>query len=66
MEKRGRAVYSISAVARMVGVPVATIRTWEDRYHVVVPGAERERPPAVSPRSGRAAQVREELHGRWR
>jgi DNA-binding transcriptional MerR regulator len=33
----GRPVYSISAVARMLGVPVATIRTWEDRYEVVVP-----------------------------
>jgi len=32
-----RAVYSISAVSRMVGVPVATIRTWEDRYGLVVP-----------------------------
>ena len=37
MEKRGRALYSISAVGRMVGVPVATIRTWEDRYGLVVP-----------------------------
>ncbi len=34
----GRPVYSISAVARMVGVPVATLRTWEDRYALVVPG----------------------------
>jgi DNA-binding transcriptional MerR regulator len=33
----GRAVYSISAVSRMVGVPVATIRTWEDRYGLVIP-----------------------------
>ena len=33
----GRPLYSISAVARMVGVPVATIRTWEDRYGLVVP-----------------------------
>jgi len=33
----GRAIYSISAVGRMVGVPVATIRTWEDRYKLVVP-----------------------------
>jgi DNA-binding transcriptional MerR regulator len=33
----GRPVYSISAVARMLGVPVATIRTWEDRYGLVVP-----------------------------
>jgi DNA-binding transcriptional MerR regulator len=32
-----RPVYSISAVARMVGVPVATLRTWEDRYGEVVP-----------------------------
>lgn len=33
----GRPVYSISAVARMLGIPVATIRTWEDRYGMVVP-----------------------------
>jgi DNA-binding transcriptional MerR regulator len=33
----GRPVYSISAVARMVGVPSATLRTWEDRYALVVP-----------------------------
>lgn len=32
-----RPVYSISAVARMLGVPVATLRTWEDRYRQVVP-----------------------------
>jgi DNA-binding transcriptional MerR regulator len=38
MNGTGRPIYSISAVARMVGVPVATIRTWEDRYDVVVPG----------------------------
>ena len=38
MEGRsGRPVYSISAVARMVGVPSATLRTWEDRYALVVP-----------------------------
>jgi DNA-binding transcriptional MerR regulator len=37
MEGSGRPVYSISAVARMLGVPVATIRTWEDRYGLVVP-----------------------------
>ena len=37
MEGRGRPIYSISAVARMLGVPVATIRTWEDRYALVVP-----------------------------
>src|SRR5262249_11400279 len=39
MEAQGsRPVYSISAVARMVGVPVATLRTWEERYALVVPG----------------------------
>lgn len=32
-----RPVYSISAVARMLDVPVATLRTWEDRYGEVVP-----------------------------
>jgi DNA-binding transcriptional MerR regulator len=32
-----RPVYSISAVARMLDVPVATLRTWEDRYGQVVP-----------------------------
>lgn len=37
VEDRGRALYSISAVGHMVGLPVATIRTWEDRYELVVP-----------------------------
>jgi DNA-binding transcriptional MerR regulator len=38
MEEPGRRpVYSISAIARMVGVPVATLRTWEERYALVVP-----------------------------
>jgi DNA-binding transcriptional MerR regulator len=37
VEKRSRALYSISAVGHMVGLPVATIRTWEDRYELVVP-----------------------------
>jgi len=30
-------IYSISAVATTLGVPVATLRTWEDRYGLVVP-----------------------------
>jgi DNA-binding transcriptional MerR regulator len=30
-------IYSISAVARMVSVPGATLRTWEERYALVVP-----------------------------
>jgi DNA-binding transcriptional MerR regulator len=34
---QGRPVYSISAVARMLDVPVATLRTWEGRYQQVVP-----------------------------
>jgi DNA-binding transcriptional MerR regulator len=38
MEGMGsRPIYSISAVARMVGVPGATLRTWEERYALVVP-----------------------------
>jgi DNA-binding transcriptional MerR regulator len=32
-----RPIFSISAVARMLGIPVATIRTWEDRYGLIVP-----------------------------
>lgn len=32
-----RPVYSISAVARMLDIPVATLRTWEDRYGQVTP-----------------------------
>lgn len=30
-------VFSIGAVARMLGIPVSTLRTWQDRYDVVVP-----------------------------
>jgi DNA-binding transcriptional MerR regulator len=30
-------VYSIGAVERMVGIPAATIRNWEDRYGVISP-----------------------------
>ena len=33
----GRGVYSIGAVARMVGIPVATVRNWEERYGAIVP-----------------------------
>jgi CheY-like chemotaxis protein len=38
-EERGeaRGVYSIGAVARMLGVPVARIRNWEERYGRIVP-----------------------------
>jgi len=32
-----RAIYSIGSVAAMVGIPAATLRTWEERYEVVVP-----------------------------
>ena len=37
VEPATRPVFGISAVARMLGVPAATIRTWEDRYRLVVP-----------------------------
>jgi len=30
-------IYRIGAVAKMVGVPVATLRVWERRYAVVTP-----------------------------
>ena len=30
-------IYSIGAVSRMLDVPAATLRAWEDRYGVVVP-----------------------------
>ena len=30
-------IYSIGAVSRMLGIPAATLRAWEDRYGVVVP-----------------------------
>lgn len=32
-----RSIYSIGALARMLGLPPATLRSWEDRYGVVVP-----------------------------
>ena len=34
---RPRSGYSIGAVAAMLGVPPATLRTWEERYGVVSP-----------------------------
>ena len=34
---RGAGVYSIGAVARMVGVSAQTLRAWEDRYAQIVP-----------------------------
>ena len=36
-EGGGSGVYSIGAVARMLGIPVATIRNWEERYGAIVP-----------------------------
>jgi DNA-binding transcriptional MerR regulator len=33
----GRGVYSIGAVARMLGIAAATIRNWEERYGTIVP-----------------------------
>jgi DNA-binding transcriptional MerR regulator len=37
MAERGRALFSIGAVARMLDVSAATIRTWETRYGLVKP-----------------------------
>jgi CheY-like chemotaxis protein len=36
-----RPVYSIGAVARMLGVGSATLRAWEGRYRVIVPARSR-------------------------
>lgn len=35
MERDG--VYSIGAVVKMLGVPAQTLRSWEERYHQIVP-----------------------------
>jgi DNA-binding transcriptional MerR regulator len=32
-----RAIYSIGAVERMLGIPAATVRNWEERYGLVKP-----------------------------
>ena len=37
MEDAGAPIYSISAVERMVGVPAATLRNWEERYGLIRP-----------------------------
>lgn len=34
---RADGIYSIGAVARMLGVPAQTLRAWEDRYQQIVP-----------------------------
>lgn len=36
-ESGRRPIYSIGAVAKMLGIDTATVRAWEDRYGVVVP-----------------------------
>ena len=35
--ERHEGIYSIGAVARMLGVPASTLRAWEERYHQVMP-----------------------------
>lgn len=37
MESIDAPIYSISAVERMVGVPAATLRNWEERYGLIQP-----------------------------
>jgi DNA-binding transcriptional MerR regulator len=36
-----RPVYSIGAVVKMVGVDASTLRAWEERYGLIVPGRSR-------------------------
>lgn len=43
MAKKAPGVYSIGAVSGMLGVPPATLRTWEERYGVVSPERTRGR-----------------------
>jgi len=43
MAERGQPLFSIGAVARMVDIAPATIRTWETRYELVVPERSRGR-----------------------
>jgi DNA-binding transcriptional MerR regulator len=35
--ERNEGIYSIGAVARMLGVPASTLRAWEERYQQVMP-----------------------------
>lgn len=37
MAQDSRPIYSIGAVARLLGLTPATIRTWEDRYGIIAP-----------------------------
>ena len=37
MEDDRDGIYSIGAVVKMLGVPAQTLRSWEDRYHQIVP-----------------------------
>jgi DNA-binding transcriptional MerR regulator len=37
VQDAGLPIYSISAVERMVGVPAATLRNWEERYRLIQP-----------------------------
>lgn len=46
------ALYSIGVVSRMVGVPVSTLRTWEERYRLVI---------AVRSSGGQRRYTREQL-----
>lgn len=36
-----RPVYSIGAVVKMLGIDASTLRAWEDRYGLIVPGRSR-------------------------
>src|ERR1700676_4299472 len=36
-EQEEQAIYSIGAVARMLGIPTSTLRGWEERYGIVTP-----------------------------
>ena len=53
----GRGVHSIGAVARMLDVPAATIRNWEERHSRIVPERSAGGHRSVLPRPGGATPL---------
>ena len=49
MEDDRDGIYSIGAVVKMLGVPAQTLRSWEDRYHQIVPRTKRRRAASLHP-----------------
>ena len=55
-------IYSIGAVERMLGIPAATVRNWEERYGLVTPDAAAAATGSTrAPRSSSSASSRSEI-----